>query len=423
MNYQETVNYLFEKLPMFSRQGAMAYKKDLGNIQALCELMGNPQNAIKTLHIAGTNGKGSVCHYLASCLQENNLKIGLYTSPHITDFTERVKINGQNMAKEWMCFFVEKYQEAIEQIQPSFFEITVAMAFKYFEEQKVDYAVIETGLGGRLDSTNIIQPIFSIITNISEDHTDLLGHSLEEIAFEKAGIIKENRPIIISESQEEVKRVFEKQANTKHAEIFFADKIWQEQVLENEILIIDSKNKTELKINFPIAHYQIKNLKAVCMALQLFSTIEKKLDWNKNLLGIKNVAKNTALRGRFDIQQLQPLIIYDVAHNAAGLKVTFNELAKNKFDKLFIICGFVKDKDVTKVLRLFPTSAYYFFSQANIPRALDAKLLYELAVQNKLQGEIESDVRKALKKAKEKAGIKDCILVIGSFFILEDLYN
>ncbi len=422
MNFDEALKFLYEKLPMFSRQGKAAIKKDLTNTIALCEALGNPQEKLKTIHVAGTNGKGSVSHSLASVLQEANYKVGLYTSPHLKSFTERIRLNGAEVPSDWIADFVTKHPLLIERIQPSFFEITVAMAFTFFAEKNVDIAIIETGLGGRLDSTNIIMPLVSVITNIGLDHTDMLGDTLAKIAVEKAGIIKENTPVVISETQKETEPVFFQKAHSVHAPIVFADTIYTEARVGNKIMLVNQSNGETISVQLDLlGNYQIKNAKAVLLALDMLAQKNFSTTKEQRQKGLANITKNTGLRGRFEIVQRAPLLIYDVAHNKEGVQQSLEELAKYNFEKLHIIYGCVNDKDVSSVLPLFPADAIFYFTQANVPRALPVSELAVKAAELGILGQQFSTPLLAKEAAMKNASANDCVIVIGSFFILEEL--
>ncbi len=422
MTFDETLDFLYKKLPMFSRQGKAAIKKDLKNTLALCEALGNPQEKFKSIHIAGTNGKGSVSHMLASVLQEAGYTVGLYTSPHLKSFTERIRINGVEVPKQWVANFVSANVAIIEDIKPSFFEITVAMSFAYFAKQEVDVAIIETGLGGRLDSTNVITPELSIITNIGLDHTDMLGDTLELIAAEKAGIIKENIPVIISETQSETEQVFFQKAHSLDAPIVFADRIYSKVKSNGKTILVNQSNMQMTSIELDLhGDYQIKNARAVLLASDML--VQKEFSITKENIqnGLSRVKRNTGLRGRFEIIQKEPLIIFDVAHNKEGVLQSLDELSKHSFNKLHIIYGCVNDKDVSTVLPLFPKDAIFYFTQADVPRALDITELQSKANELGIVGQSIKAPPVALEQAKDVATVDDCILVIGSFFILEDL--
>ena len=433
MTYTETLNYLYTQLPMFTRIGAAAYKADLINTIILCAALDNPQNKFKSIHVAGTNGKGSTSHMLASVLQEAGYKVGLYTSPHIKDFRERIKINGQKIEEQFVVHFTENIKTKITEIQPSFFEITVAMAFAYFAKQQVDIAVIEVGLGGLLDSTNVITPELCVITNIGLDHTNLLGTTLPEIATQKAGIIKASVPVVISQTQEETERVFTNKALEKNTSIFFADKVMEVIGMDSATIGLQKMkvvNTAKMSItNYELdilGKYQQKNVKGVLLALEIL----QQYNWNisaQNIVdGLKNIKNNTGLMGRFDMLETSPMLIADVAHNADGITEVLAQIKNIPHNNLHIITGFVADKAVDKVLNLYPKNANYYYTQANIPRALLKENLQETAKQYQLNGEVYNSVNTALQAAKANASKEDIILICGSFFIiaeLEQYYN
>ncbi|MCX8470760.1 MAG: bifunctional folylpolyglutamate synthase/dihydrofolate synthase [Chitinophagaceae bacterium] len=418
---------------MFTRIGAAAYKADLINTIILCAALDNPQNKFKSIHVAGTNGKGSTSHMLASVLQEAGYKVGLYTSPHIKDFRERIKINGQKIEEQFVVHFTENIKTKITEIQPSFFEITVAMAFAYFAKQQVDIAVIEVGLGGLLDSTNVIIPELCVITNIGLDHTNLLGTTLPEIATQKAGIIKASVPVVISQTQEETERVFTNKALEKNTSIFFADKVMEViGMVSTSIGLQKMKVVNTAKMSITtyeldiLGKYQQKNVKGVLLALEIL----QQYNWNisaQNIVdGLKNIKNNTGLMGRFDMLETSPMLIADVAHNADGITEVLAQIKNIQHNNLHIITGFVADKAVDKVLNLFPKNANYYYTQANIPRALLKENLQETAKQYQLNGEAYNNVNTALQAAKANASKEDIILICGSFFIiaeLEQYYN
>lgn len=427
--YQQTLAYLYDKLPMFTRIGAAAYKADLSNTILLCEKLGNPHLQLKCIHIAGTNGKGSTSHMLASVMQTSGYKTGLYTSPHISDFRERIRINGEMISKEWLIDFVEKMKPSIEEIQPSFFEITVAMAFAYFAEQKVDIAVIETGLGGLLDSTNIITPEISVITNISLDHTNLLGSTLAEIATQKAGIIKHNIPVVVGEKQTETESIFFTKAILQQSQIYYADNLYEviQRKQEGGLLHLKLVHKTAMRIlNVQLdllGEYQTKNIKTVLTVVDLLRTKSWHIKEQDVYQALRTTKKRTGIRGRFDVMEQEPKIVLDVAHNEAGLREVFAQVLQMKFAKLHIICGFVRDKEIGKVLPLFPKEANYYFTQANIPRALPCKELLELGIEHQLKGQAFPVIQDAIQSAINQAEKTDLILITGSFFILDDAYS
>ena len=416
MNYSESISYLYAQLPVFHREGSKAYKPGLANIEALCELMGNPERSFKSLHIAGTNGKGSSSHFMASILQEHGYKVGLYTSPHLHSFTERIKINGLQVAEEWVADFVSNNLNLIEKVRPSFFEWTVIMTFIYFKEQQVDYAIIETGLGGRLDSTNIIAPIACLITNISFDHQDLLGDTLEKIASEKAGIIKSHTPVTISEKQPETVEVFIAKASLAKAPLQFAS-----DVVDASGFKFTSPTWGEMTINSPYkGNYQQKNILGVlAWCEQIQSIIPLKADMIKT--GIENTRLNTGLQGRWEIVGESPKIIADTAHNISGISAILHQISQEKFDHLTIILGMVADKDIDSVLSLFPINATYYFSQANNPRAISAVDLQKLAAVKGLLGEVVPSVNEALTLAKSNSKPSDGILICGSTYLVGEI--
>jgi dihydrofolate synthase/folylpolyglutamate synthase len=425
--YKETIDYLFTRLPMFSRIGAAAIKKDLHNTIALCEALGNPHTKFKSIHIAGTNGKGSVSHMLAAILQTAGYKTGLYTSPHLHDFRERIKVNGEMVSEAFVIDFTQRIQPQIEQLEPSFFEITVAMAFEYFAEQQVDIAVIETGLGGRLDSTNIITPELSVITNIGWDHMNLLGDSLDKIAFEKAGIIKKNIPVVIGETIPETEIVFLQKAKEQQATLFFANNHFttEEILMQNHKLQVIVKNKTTGK---PLSYeldlpglYQTKNL---CTVLAAVEQLQQQ-GWNISQEQVQTALSHTkqinGLHGRWEVLQQHPSVVLDVGHNEDGIKQIVKQLQYYSFQQLHIIIGMVKDKEIEKVLALLPADAVYYFTKAQIPRALDEVILQAKALQFGLKGATYLNVNDALTKAKQCASADDLILVCGSVFLVGEV--
>jgi len=425
MNYPETVEYLFDKLPMFSRIGAAAYKNDLTNTILLCEALGNPQNKFKTIHIAGTNGKGSTSHMLAAILQTAGYKTGLYTSPHLHDFRERIKINGELCNKDFVVDFTEKNQPQIEKLEPSFFEITVAMAFDYFALQEVDIAVIEVGLGGRLDSTNIISPELSVITNIGFDHMNLLGNTLELIAAEKAGIIKPHIPVIIGEVIAETKPIFEKAA--ANTTIIYAQEKryindWLNEGSNLQITVVEKeKNEYEKYLLDLTGLYQTKNLITV-----LASCAElKRLGWNISQTiihtALQQVKKLTGLHGRWEIIHRHPTVVMDVGHNVDGIKAINEQLELTNYRHLHIVMGMVKDKEIDAILKLLPTHANYYFTKAQIPRALDEISLLASAMELGLKGQSFVEVNEAIKVAMDNAKIDDLILICGSVFLIAEV--
>jgi len=425
-SYKSALSYIFAKLPMYHRVGQVAYKKDLTNTIQLCEAAGNPQDKIKTIHIAGTNGKGTTTHIIAGGLQSQGYKVGVYTSPHYKDFRERIKINGQYITSKFIVNFLNKHHETIELVDPSFFEVTVAMAFAYFESENVDFAIIETGLGGRLDSTNIINPLLSVITNISYDHQNLLGDTLQAIAGEKAGIIKEKVPILIGERQSEVEQVFIDKAKRMSAPITFAEDNLKLTLLhsangtkEYHVIYQDEIWLKSLKTTIS-GPFQEKNLVTGLCALKMLS---KQIEINDSQLMhfFPDLIQKTAYMGRWQVLGQRPLIIADSAHNEGGLKLVINELTTIKKAHLHIVMGFVNDKDLSKVLALFPTNATYYFAKANIPRGLDASALQTVAKEFQLIGKSYTSVNKAFAAARKKAQPEDLIFVGGSIFVVAEV--
>lgn len=403
MNYQETERWLYEKLPMFQRIGSKAYKSDLLNIIELTKYLENPQDRYLTIHVAGTNGKGSTSHMLASILQEAGYKVGLTTSPHLKDFRERIRVNGEMCSEEFIVDFVEENSAKIESLEASFFEVSIAMAFDYFAKEKVDIAVIETGLGGRLDSTNIITPVLSVITNIGMDHMNILGNTMEEIAAEKAGIIKPNVPVVIGETIPETKKIFISKAKEMQSEIVFAE--------ENSF----KEYESDLK-----GIYQKKNKKTVLASVEILQNNGLKIDENSIENGLKNVVKNTGLRGRWDILQNNPLIVADTAHNAHGLSEVIKQINQTKYEKLHLVLGFVDDKDVGSILKLFPENALFYFSSPDVPRKMLVENLKKL-VPEKFDATYYDTVSEALEAAKNKAASDDMIYVGGSTFVVAEV--
>ena len=434
-DYQNTIDYLYSRLPMFSRIGAAAIKNDLHNTELICSFLGNPEKKFKTIHVAGTNGKGSTSHMLAAIFQKAGYKTGLYTSPHLYDFRERIKVNGVLCKKEFVTSFTNKVKPLIEKIEPSFFEITVGMAFEYFAIENCDIAIIETGLGGRLDSTNVIEPILSVITNIGWDHMALLGNTLEAIASEKAGIIKKETPIVISESIPESKTVFIQKAALENAPIYFSEDFIQAEAFEN------NWHTASFSFNQPLVHllskplfdkkftlscdlpgkYQAKNLKGVLVACQLLADRGWKLTSEIIKQALLEIKASTGLMGRWECIQSNPRIILDVAHNEHGIKAMLDQLATTHYEHLYIVTGMVKDKDVDAVLNLLPKNASYYFTQSHLPRALASKELAAKANALGLKGDIYGDVNIAIEKASAKATNKDLILVIGSVYLVAEV--
>ncbi|MCF8362607.1 MAG: bifunctional folylpolyglutamate synthase/dihydrofolate synthase [Prolixibacteraceae bacterium] len=425
MNYEQTIDFLYTQLPMFQRTGPAAYKNNLDNTHVLDHMFKHPHQKFKTIHVAGTNGKGSVSHLLASILQSAGYKVGLYTSPHLLDFRERIKVNGQMTGKDDVCRFVEEYiqKNNVEKLEPSFFELTVMMAFDYFARQKVDVAVIEVGLGGRLDSTNIINPEIAVITNISPDHTNLLGKTISEIAAEKAGIIKQNTPVIIGETQAESQNVFIAKAKEKRAPIHFADeeyhlsKTGETLQFSSECSLIYKNLTCDLKGN-----YQEKNINTALAAVQILHT-QKWFKINEHAVesGLKGVIKNTGLYGRWQQIGSNPKIICDTGHNQDGIKNIVKQLEQEQFENLHVIFGTVNDKDLSLILPLLPDDARYYFTKADISRALDENVLRNDAQKYHLSGSAYPCVNEALTAARTAATENDMVFVGGSTFIVAEV--
>ncbi|MCC9061885.1 bifunctional folylpolyglutamate synthase/dihydrofolate synthase [Flavobacterium piscisymbiosum] len=405
MNYQETTNWMFNQLPMYQLQGASAYKEDLTNIKLLAKHLDNPQNRLKCIHVAGTNGKGSTSHMLASVLQEAGYKVGLYTSPHLKDFRERIKINGEEISEDFVCEFVAKHKDFFEANDMSFFEMSVGLAFDYFASEKTDVAIIEVGLGGRLDATNIITPLVSVITNIDLDHTQFLGNTPAAIAGEKAGIIKPNVPVVIGEYTNETQPVFLAKAEENKAPIYFASDLIQE-VFPSDL----------------IGDYQFHNKKTLQQTIAILNSQNEFKVSNESLKsGLLNVVKNTGLQGRWQQLGENPKIICDTAHNKHGLAVVMNQIQKETFEKLHIVLGVVNDKDLDSILPLFPKNAQYYFCRPDSSRGLDTEILKVGAKKYDLLGEKYDSVAEAFAAAKKNATENDFIYVGGSTFVVAEL--
>ena len=427
MTYQQTLDYLFSKLPMYQRVGAAAYKANLDNTIAICNALGNPEKKLKCVHVAGTNGKGSSSHMLAAILQQAGYKTGLYTSPHLVDFRERIKINGKMIPKTDVVKFVEEYKDVFEKIEPSFFEWTVGLAFHYFKEQEVDVVILEVGLGGRLDSTNVVNPVACLITNISFDHMNLLGDTLPKIAAEKAGIIKSKIPVTISQTQLEVISVFNNKAIELKAPIEFADKNYKlisskhEKQLLNIELLHKKTNTTHLYHLDIQGNYQIKNLMGVLNTVENLKRKGFLIEEEMITSALQHVQKITGLKGRWQVIQDKPLVIADTGHNEDGIKEVLENLKRYNYKTLHFVLGVVNDKDISKILKLLPKEAAYYFCKATIPRALDET---ELSVQAKkagLIGKTFKTVEEALTAAKKKAKSNDLVFVGGSTFTVADI--
>ncbi len=428
-SYDNAVQYLMQRLPAFSHVGSVAMKEGLGNITLLCSALGDPQLKFPTVHIAGTNGKGSTSHMIAAALQRAGYKTGLYTSPHLVDLRERIRINGKLVSKEFVVQFLEKTRESIEQVSPSYFEVNVAMAFTAFAEEQVDIAVIETGLGGRLDSTNIITPLLSVITNIDLDHTQILGSTRAEIAAEKAGIIKEKVPVVVGETHEETEPVFFRHALAKHTSIVYADTLWdmvrvgQDGVFQYfKAFYKPEQELSALKTDL-LGTYQSHNIKTALTACQLLQQMGWNLPLQQVMESMASVKRATGLRGRWDRVQRSPDIILDVAHNPAGMQFLIQNLealwdSTGKQGGISVVCGFVRDKDVEAALKLFPSGARFYFCAADVPRALPAVELKQIADKLGLTGDAYPSVDTAVHAARKEAAEDDTVLVTGSFFIV-----
>lgn len=403
MTYQETIQYLYAQLPMFQRVGQAAYKADLSNITRICNLLGNPQNQFKSIHVAATNGKGSVTHMLASVLQEAGYKVGIYCSPHLVDFRERVKVNGQMISKQEVIDFVAQCKDLFDEIQPSFFEYTTALAFQCFAQQKVDVAVVEVGLGGRLDSTNVITPELSVITNIGLDHTNILGDTIGKIAVEKAGIIKIGIPVLIGEKQLDTEKVFEEVASKNSSKLSYA----------KSVDILCDLNGI----------YQKKNIATAFSAIQLLKEQGWKIEDKAVEDGFLHVAKNTAFMGRWQVLGSNPTVVCDTGHNKEGVEYVVQQLAQEKYEQLHIVWGAVKDKDQSKVLELLPKNAIYYFCAPNLERAMSANELKELAQQKSLIGQSYPSVNEAFLEAKKAANAADFVFVGGSTFVVAEVLS
>ena len=397
---------MFNKLPMYQNIGDSAYKKDLSNIILICEHLNNPQNNFKSIHIGGTNGKGSCSHMLSSIIQEANYKVGLYTSPHLVDFRERIKINGDMISKDSVLKFMHENFDFFESNNLSFFEMTVGLAFDYFSKNKVDIAIIEVGMGGRLDSTNIINPILSIITNISLDHTRFLGSNISDIAKEKAGIIKDNTPVVIGQTQHEISPIFTEIAKSKKSEIIFADHF-----------IYDTYN-CDLKGN-----YQKKNIKTVLKSTKILKDLDYKINDSHIKTGLNNVSNNTGLQGRWQVIQRKPMIICDTAHNEAALGEVISQLTKMEYSELHFIIGFSNDKNLKKISKIFPEDSKYYFVQSKVGRARDAKEVRDIFKLNNRCGDYYKSIENTINYVKGVSKENDIIFIGGSTFVVSEIFE
>lgn len=426
MKYQDALDYMFQALPMFQRIGPAAYKKDLGNTLALCEALGHPEGKFQAIHIAGTNGKGSLTHLLGAAYQAAGYKTGYYTSPHYKDYRERIKINGQYISPRFVTQWIERHRKVLDLVQPSFFEMTVALAFDYFAQQRVDIAIIETGLGGRLDSTNVLTPLLSVITNISLDHTAMLGNTHPEIAFEKAGIIKPGVPVVIGERQSSTDPVFEKKARQEHASITFAQDHWTSTLEElpggtHSIARVKHLNQMKPLLQVQMAGpYLNKNLVTALEALDRMPE-GFRLNWDQIAGGWSNWCTESKFMGRWQWISHDPNILVDSAHNEGGLSLLFKGLPLQKGQHLHVVFGTVADKETSLIFPLFPKGASYYFVKARVPRAMDANVLRSQAAEYGLIGGSYSSVRKGLAAAKARARAGDLILVTGSIFAVAEV--
>lgn len=423
MNYQETLNYLYNSTPVFEHVGAVAYKEGLQNTLALDKHFNHPHTNFKTIHIAGTNGKGSCSHSLASILQEAGYKVGLYTSPHLVDFRERIRVNGQCISEERVVKFVEDERKFFEPLHPSFFELTTALAFKYFDEQKVDIAIIEVGLGGRLDCTNIISPILSIITNISFDHTQFLGDTLAKIAAEKAGIIKKGVPVIIGEANEETSPVFQSKANKVNSDIVFAE---DNAIVTSSSPMADGGRRYNLSNNSTLVgelsgDYQERNMNTILCACNILKQMNIIKNDDVIAKGLTNICKNTGLLGRWQTIQNNPTVVCDTGHNVGGWNYLAPQIKRQQCNQLRIVFGMVDDKDINSVMYLLPKNAIYYWTQAESKRAIKAERVAEIAIKHDLRGEIFDNVEVAYTKALQDSNKDDFVFVGGSSYIVADL--
>lgn len=407
MDFQQTLDYLFSALPMYQRVGKSAYKKNLDNTLALCEALDNPQHKFKSVHIAGTNGKGSSAHMIAAILQSAGYKTGLYTSPHLKSFTERIRIGGEEMTERAVVDFVRDHKALIKEIKPSFFEITVVMAFEYFANHEIDIAVIEVGLGGRLDSTNVITPEVSLITNISHDHEEMLGDTLEVIAVEKAGIIKNKVPVVIGKKQVETEAVFKSKASELNAQIMFATDTYP----------VD-QNKFDLELK---GDYQQQNVSGVLAITDQLKAKSFNISLDHIKHGLANTIALTGIKGRWQTLQKQPLMICDTGHNADGIQLILKQLLSIPHKRLHLVWGMVDDKDSVNILRMLPKEAKYYFCQANVPRAKKAEVLFDEAQNVGLHGRVIHDVNEAIEVANQQSNRDDLIFIGGSTFVVAEI--
>ncbi len=427
MTYQATLDYLYSSLPMFQRVGRAAIKPDLSNTLALCAKLDNPQQKFKSVHVAGTNGKGTSAHSIAAILQKAGYKTGLYTSPHLKSFTERIRVDGKEITEAEVVDFVERIRPSLEEIKPSFFETTVAMAFDYFAKEKVDIAVVEVGLGGRLDSTNIITPLVSLITSISYDHMDILGDTLEKIATEKAGIIKKGIPVVIGGYYGSLDHVFKKYAAGMNSSLVLARDSYgileqKRELLSQQVQVTQRNNIQKLELTLDITgQYYLKNLPGILCVIDELRKIGFEIDDDSVKAGLSNVKGLTGLKGRWQVLQKSPLMICDVGHNEEGLTALFEQVKQMLAGRLLVVLGVVSDKDRRKLWSVLPRDAYYYFTAAKLPRALPAKVLYDEAIEEGFTGEMVEDVNEGIALANKKASAEDFIFVGGSTFVVAEI--
>lgn len=430
MNYRQSLDYIYSQLPMFHRVGAAAYKPDIGNITEMCRMTGNPEKHFPSVHVAGTNGKGSVSHMLASVFMEHGLKTGLFTSPHLKDFRERIRVNGKMIPKSNVSRFISQNRDAFEKLQPSFFEMTAAMAFGYFAEEEVEMAIVETGMGGRLDSTNVITPVLSVITNISSDHRQFLGDTIEKIASEKAGIIKPGIPVVIGETQEQTCGIFSEASGRLKAPILFADRLYHPEttVLTGSarnllnVTFRDCEALKEIRLISPLPGlYQIKNMTTLLGAVWMLRKNGFDIPEEVIVKGIRGVLKNTRLQGRWQIIGRDPLTICDTGHNEGGLREVVSQIRQTPYRQLHFVFGAVADKELGTILQILPSSATYYFCKADVPRGLDAAELHRLATAAGLQGNHYASVKEAYQSALHAAKADDLVFIGGSTFVVAEV--
>ncbi len=430
MNYEQTVEYLFNSFPLFQNIGAGAYKEGVESITRFCKQLDNPQRNYFTIHVAGTNGKGSVAHILASILQQAGYRVGLFTSPHLTDFRERIKVDGVMISERYVVRFVDEHREEMEALHLSFFEMATAMAFQYFSDSDVEVAVIETGLGGRLDATNIIKPILSIITNIGLEHTHFLGDTLPKIAGEKAGIIKREVPVVIGESHPDTDEVFIEAARKNHSKIIFADREWEIAgsefgATQSRFDLLRPRDGRTQTIELDLAgHYQRKNMVTVRTAVSILRhDTPLNISTRALLSGCRTVCETTGLRGRWQVVLTEPMVVCDTGHNAHGIREVVAQVDKCSYHKLYVVFGVANDKDLSEILPLLPTEAHYIFTRASVDRAMPAEELAAAAERYGLSGEVQPNVVEAYKVARTAASADDMILIAGSTFVVSDFFK